>query len=373
MSFTKNMAPYTLICFLIIIFLCTSCDKDPTVEIQDYRWSKDSELPFSDPVYGQESYFFFTKEASENEMYLIRLDEKTGDTIYNVKIFDIENLSLGYTKAYTENNELHFIISNRFYKIDMETGTVKTRYDFPHKLQDVNIQEQLIYFSAYASEGGVYFAYFDKDIGKEQIIYTAQLSGDQPSIRGLAPRVCGNSLVLPLSRGMSNNMQNQLIEINQDTTAMVSVNDSQNWIINVISDEENIYLFTVNKMFAYSKLDLSVKWEMPIPNSSIGCLYQTDEKIYSVPFTDVNVMNIINKNTGNHETIDGGSCRSDLIRIDDFIYYLGVGEFLKFDVINEQYVESNVKDSDVSFGSNWAISSNSKVIFNGKVWRCFPN
>lgn len=365
----------------LIVLSLSCCEKEQKTEVQPYLWNINTKVFTGiNPVYFNESYFIFPTNYQLGEMYLLRVDERTGDTIYNVQLLGLDdNLSNSNAKAYVDDDELHIILDRNFYKIEIETGQIITRYDFPNFLWKSNVQDQNIYTCSYSSLEKFYFAYFDKDIGEQHVVYSAELNGNETDIIGHAPIVNGNSLILPLSKVNSNVMENQLIQVGPDTTISVLIDFTDNWVGGpVFDDEVAIYLYMVDKMVAYRKSDLSVLWELETVVSGSGPYHQTEDKIYMGPSReievgDANIMYIIDKKTGGYKTVESPACLGHLERVGDFIYYVGWGDFMKFDMISEEFIPAKGNEkSRTAYQPIWGISPNSKILFDDEGWHCFP-
>lgn len=367
-----------------IAFSCHEQQPEPAPAEPPYRWKlKTRMFTGIQPVYADESYFIFPTDYQSGEMFLLRVDEKTGNTIYNVQLLGLDdNLSSMNAKAYPENGELHIIMDRNFYKVDMATGQIMTRYDFPNFLWRTNIQDEYIYTCSFANSlDSFYYSYFHKDIGEQHHIYGAKISDGLNRIGGRAPVTSGNRFLLPFYEGVSGsgNFDNSIIVVSSDTTEKIKIDFNSSTIGGpVFDDESNMYLYMIDRMVAYRKSDLRVLWE----NRSIkgGRYLQTGDKIYMVPTTNVNsgegnLIYIIDKRTGVARTVESPACLGHLERVGDYIYYVGWGRFMKFDMINEKFIPEREGESSQPGGRYqpiYGISPNSKILFNEYGWNCFP-
>lgn len=386
MNTSKSL--WGLALLLAIAFSC--CEKDtppPSPTEPPYRWKlKTRMFTAMSPVYADESYLIFPTNYQTGQMYLLRVDERTGDTIYNVELLGIDdNLSTLNAQAYADDDELHVIMDRNFYRVDIATGQVKTRYDFPNFLwQGANVQGDYVYTCSYGGQlDSFYYSYFHKDIGVQHRIYGAKISDGLNLIGGHPPVVAGNRLLLTLFEGVqtSNHFDNYIIDVSPDTVRKVKIDFESNTIGGpVFDDENNIYLYMIDRLAAYRKSDLRLLWE----NRSIdgGCYLQTEDKIYMVASREVDNGNgngifIIDKATGYHKKVSGPACLGHLERVGNYIYFVGWGDFMKFDMINEWFLpEREGEDSQAAleggYQPRFGISPNSKILFNEYGWKCFP-
>lgn len=370
-----------------IAFSCHEQQPEPAPAEPPYRWKlKTRMFTGIQPVYADESYFIFPTDYQSGEMFLLRVDEKTGDTIYNVQLLGLDdNLSSMNAKAYPENGELHIIMDRNFYKVDMATGQIMTRYDFPNFLWRTNIQDEYIYTCSFANSlDSFYYSYFHKDIGEQRHIYGAKISDGLNRIGGRAPVTSGNRLLLPFYEGnFPGTFDNSIIAVSSDTIEKIKIDFNSSTIGGpVFDDDENMYLYMVDKMVAYRKSDLTVLWELVTVPGGSGPHLQTEDKIYMVPGREINsgngnIIYIIDKRTGQARTVASPASLSPLERVGDYIYYVGWGDFMKFDMVNEKFIpEREDEDSQAALQGGYqpvyGISPNSKILFNEYGWNCFP-
>ncbi len=366
---------------ITISFSC--CEKEQIPEEPPYLWSIDTKVFTGiNPVYFDESYFIFPTNYQDGEMSLLRVAEKTGDTLYNVQLLGLDdNLSNSNAKAYVDenDNELHIILDRNFYKVDLETGAIKTKYDFPNFFWRSNIQDQFIYTCSFATLDSFYFSYFDKDIGELHLIYSDGMESGQTIIGGQAPFAHDDSFYLPYFEGGPNDFDNFIINISQGGIQKVEIDVKNNIIARpTFEDSEYIYMYIVDKMFAYDKESLSLLWELETVPGGSGPYIQTDDKIYMVPSREIelgeaNIMYIIDKATGEYKTVESPASYGPMKRNGNYIYYVGWGDFMKFDMINEEFIPAK-EDEKSRFGYQpvWGTSPNSKILFDDDGWHCFP-
>ena len=372
---------------LTIAFSCHEQQPAPTPTEPLYRWKlKTRMFTGIQPVYADESYFIFPTNYQTGEMFLLRVDEKTGDTIYNVELLSLDaNMSNSNAKAYAENEELHIIMDRNFYKIDIATGNIMARYDFPNFLWRSNIQDDYIYTCSFANSlDSFYFSYFHKDIGEQHHIYGAKISDGFNTIGGRAPVTSVNRFLLPFYEGnYPGTFNNFIVAVSPDTIERVKIDFNGSTIGGpVFDDEENMYLYMVDKMVAYRKSDLTVLWELETVPGGSGPYLQTEDKIYMVPSREIdsgdgNIVYIIDKRTGEAKAVASPASLSDLERVGDYIYFVGWGDFMKFDMVNEEFIpEREDEDSQAALQGGYqpvyGISPNSKILFNEYGWNCFP-
>lgn len=376
-----------IIGFSILSLLIISCDKESTSQrpleaSNDYNWTAETFFSHVRPIYADESYFIFPMDHENRDMYLLRLNEKTGDTIFCTQLLKYENgPSISVTKAYLEEEEIHLLLDKSFYKIDIYTGEIKTQYNFPRYLSRSNIEEKNIYTcSFYPDFQSMYYSYFDKDIGEQNIVYSAYNDTDQNSIIGHAPMESGNSLIFPLSQGVSGNFDNVLVKVSDDSVFQEKV-DFDTDIIGgpVFDDDDTVYMYMIDKLVAYNKSDLSVKWELNTVSSGAGPYYQTEDKIYLVPsreiqLGDANIIYIINKVNGGYKVVDSPACLTYIERVGDFLYFIGWGEFKEFNMMTEEFEPQKIdeKSREAGYQSYFGVSPNSKIVWDHYGWHCFP-
>ncbi len=368
--------------YVLTFISCSDKDTnilDPEILETKYLWSIDALGSFIQPLHKEDSYFIFPTDFESRELFLLRLEEKSGDTIYSVKLLDFDDApTFGMTHAYIENTEIHLVLNNSFYKIDLNSGLIKTTYSFPNYLWRSNIEDQFIYTCSFKEEPfGFYYAYFDKNIGEQKVIYEENLEEGQSALIGHAPMVCDDGLAFPLSMATASVAENYLMKVTEDSIIKVEIDFTDNWIGGpVFDDDENIYLYMVDKMIAYKKSDLSVQWELNTVKGGSGPHYQTDEKIYMLQSRTVasgNIMYIIDKITGDKKVVISPQSYSNIEQVGNYIYFIGSGEFLKFDMITEKFV-SEREEVRPGFGHQpiFGISSNSKIVQDFKGWHCYP-
>lgn len=366
---------------LFIVFF-SSCAKEEPDERPSYRWKIETKVFTGiDPVYAEGSYFIFPTNYQKGEMDILRIDEKTGDTIYNLQLISLDdNLSNSNAKAYAQGDELHILMDRNFYKIDIATGQIKEKYDFPNFFWRSNITEQYIYTASFAALDSFYFAYFDKSVGEQNIIFGSKPKADQQHIHGMAPMGNPMDIYIGYSRGNTMDMDNTVLRIRSNKIDTVTISNwKEQWIGGPsFEDRNNIYLYAVDKMFAYRKEDFSFLWELETVPGGSGPYVQTDDKIYLIPsrcidHCDGNIMYIIDKATGEFKIVDSSASYGPM-RIDgNFIYYVGGGDFFKFDITTEKFIPVREEEvSETAYQPSWGLGANSKILFDEDGWHCYP-
>ncbi|MEL7223217.1 MAG: hypothetical protein AAGJ93_17965, partial [Bacteroidota bacterium] len=99
---------------------------------------------------------------------------------------------------------------------------------------------------------------------------------------------------------------------------------------------------------------------------------------YMVPSRNIesgeaNIIYIIDKATGEYRTVDSPACLGHLERVEDYIYFVGWGDFMKFDMINERFIPAHEEEkSRTGYQPVYGISPNSKILFDDDGWHCYP-
>ena len=194
----------------------------------------------------------------------------------------------------------------------------------------------------------------------------------------------GNRFLLPFYEGnFPGTFDNSIVVVSSDTIEKVKIEFNSSTIGEpVFDDEENMYLYMVDKMVAYRKSGLTVLWELETVPGGSGPHLQTEDKIYMVPGREIdsgngNIIYIIDKRTGEARTVASPASLSPLERVGNYIYYVARGDFMKFDMVNEKFIpEREDEDSQAALQGGYqpvyGISPNSKILFNEYGWNCFP-
>jgi len=376
----KNSKLLVGLALFTVFFSC--CDKEEPEEQPEYNWKIETRVFTGiDPVYADESYFIFPTNYQTGEMDLLRIDEKSGDTLYNLQLFSLDdNLSNSNAKAYTQDDELHILMDRNFYKIDIASGQIKQKYDFPNFFWRSNITEQYVYTASFAALDSFYFAYFDKSIGEQNIIFGFKPMANQSNLHGIAPMGNPSDLFIGYSRGSNMDMDNSIVRIQGDNTDSITIEDwTKHWIAGPsFEDRKNIYLYAVDKMFAYRKDDFSFLWELETVPGGSGPYVQTEDKIYLIPSRciescEANIMYIIDKETGEYKIVDSSASYGPMVINGNFIYYVGGGDFFKFDMTTEKFIPPIQEEiSETAYQPSWGLGANSKILFDEDGWHCYP-
>jgi hypothetical protein len=181
--------------------------------------------------------------------------------------------------------------------------------------------------------------------------------------------------VFPFSRGTIGQrpIENYIIWPKPEKDSLIQLDWMENSLGGpVFDDESTIYLFMMDQMLAYQKSDLSLKWKMKPENIGAGPYYQTDEKIYFVPTSQIGLMFIINKRDGSYKTVDSEACHGHIERIGDYLYFVGGGDLKRFDMITEEFAQWDEPPHAKSlYRSVFGVSPNSKILWY-QNWECFP-
>lgn len=364
-----------------LTLMLSGCEKERVSDIPPYLWDIETRVFTGiDPVYGHGSYFIFPTNYQLGEMDVLRVEETTGDTIYNIELFNLEdNRSNSNAKAYVEGDELHVIIDRNFYKIDVHTGEIIVKFDFPNYFWRSNITEQYVYTASYAALDSFYFAYFDKSVGEQNVIFGFKPKDNQRYIQGIAPMGNPEDLFIGYSRGYDMDMDNFVLRIRDNERDTVTISNWRDeWIASPsFEDDSSIYLYAVDKMFAYDKETLSLLWELETVPGGSGPYIQADHKIYLIPsrckeLCDANIMYIIDKATGDFKTVDSPASYGPMHRDGNYIYYVGGGKFMKCDMISEKFIPAPEEEHGRGYQPSWGIGENSKILFDEDGWHCFP-
>jgi len=363
---------------IAVLLSLLTCNKEEPAQKEDYyQWRiEDATQSHVPPLYFDESYFLITTEIEERMVSLTRIDEKYGDTIYTVELGEVVHLpSVVSSKLWKDNGKLFVIIDRLLCVLEPETGNLIRRHAYQNFLWLSNVEKDYVYTSFYSAFDEFNYAKIDISTGAMTLLHTEKLDNGQNFIAGHAPLETPHGPVFPFSRGTIGQrpIENYIIWSKPEKDSLIQLDWMENSLGGpVFDDESTIYLFMMDQMLAYRKSDLSLKWKMKPENIGAGPYYQTDEKIYFVPRSQIGLMFIINKRDGSYKTLDSEACHGHIERIGDYLYFIGGGGLKRFDMITEEFAQWDAPPYAKSpYQPVFGVSPNSKILWYND-WECFP-
>lgn len=364
---------------ILVLFSLFACNKKPIQQEEDdfYQWTTE-DVPWTHvpPLYYDESYFILSAEPTERIAVLNRVDEKYGEVIYAIDLGELYHLPNQHGSKMWENNGQIFLIVDRLlYVIEPETGEIIRQHVYQNYLWRSNVEEDCIYTCFYSALDEFNYAKIDIGTGAMTLLHTEKLDNGDDFIAGHAPVETPHGPVFPLSRGNKGQgvFENSIIWPKPGKDSLIQLDWTENSLGGpVFDDESTIYLFMMKQMLAYRKSDMSLKWKMESDDVAAGSYVQTDQKIYLIPSPEIGLMFIIDKRDGSFKTLESPACLGNMERIGDHFYFVGWGDFKKFNMVTEEFAQWDFPPFvNSGYQPFLGVSTNSKMLWNNG-WHCFP-
>ncbi|MBK7697300.1 MAG: hypothetical protein IPJ39_00535 [Saprospiraceae bacterium] len=301
----KASAPIGCICLLCMILLLSACEKpmppEPEVTKDLYNWQV--KLPWTQehPHFSDGYYYLFPIFKNSRHLNFTKINEKTGEVIFDKTIFTDIDVYAFNPMLFEENGRLVYLHGKYIFQLDKNSGNVFAVDTFSNYINHTVRQDGYFTGASYTDSFATYKFFeivYEGGHYREKLIHTEpnKYLGDWEG--GSAPIKINGKWVLEYSI------------FDFDKTHMNSwiiIKDGENTIKQdllpgytcsfELFDDENIYLTCSDDRFiCLDKSDFKVKWNIPTISGAEYTLYKDKILCYN---RDVRKrFNTIDKNTG---------------------------------------------------------------------------
>ena len=380
--YVKNLKGGTQWCAAILIFFTLSCCNDGMPE-NPYRWEIDRwEHVYIDPYYDNGYYYVFSEDWESHQSFLTKIKEIDGKVMYSSPFKIGVDLDLNTSSStFSEDGRLMFVEGKYIHQFNMNTGQLITTdtfetyiWNFHYTKEHLTACRFTFEFKSFRYIEIIYKdGHYIEDIIHEEFydhMNNTQVNGGTP------PVYANGKWILPYFTSIrsTGECKNYVIVKDGDNVEKISIgydNNKGNCLAGpLLVDEDAMYVYCVDKLFAYDRETTSMKWSADIIGSGLNKI--VGDYIFTVAALSVEKMTIINKHTGEATNIDSRSAWSGQ-SVGDYLCWTQV-EFYKFNTKTRKFeFVSSLEKADQGY---WeyavGVSPNSKLLFDMQRWVCYP-
>jgi len=379
-NFKKASAPIGCICLLYMIILLSACEKpmppEPEVTKDLYNWQV--KLPWTQehPHFSDGYYYLFPIFKNSRHLNFTKINEKTGEVIFDKTIFTDIDVYAFNPMLFEENGRLVYLHGKYIFQLDKNSGNVFAVDTFSNYINHTVRQDGYFTGASYTDSFATYKFFeivYEGGHYREKLIHTEpnKYLGDWEG--GSAPIKVNGKWVLEYSI------------FDFDKTHMNSwiiIKDGENTIKQdllpgytcsfELFDDENIYLTCSDDRFiCLDKSDFKVKWNIPTISGAEYTLYKDKILCYN---RDVRKrFNTIDKNSGQITPFTDFIPGNHTVLNKDTLLYVGDGKLRKLYLKSYTYepVPSSFLD-EIFIGEFFGFSDKSRLLWNDDGWKCSP-
>jgi outer membrane protein assembly factor BamB len=372
----------TLLCAALFSMLILSCCRDPIEN--PYRWEIERwENVYIDPYYENGYYYVFSEDWDTHQSFLTKIKEIDGKVEYSIPFKIGVDLDLRTSSStFSEDGRLMLVEGKFIHQFNKSSGQLIATDTFTNFIWNFYWEEEHLSACSF-TDGLKSFKYFEivykNGHYKERKIHEEFYDHmNNTQVNGGTPPVYANGkwiMTYYTAIRNTNECKNYLITEYKGSVRIETVGYDNNKGFGLagplVVDDQTMYVYCVDKLFAFDRNTQSVKWSTDIIGP--GLIKIIGDHIYVASSLSIEKMAIVNKHTGDVEIIDNRSAWSGQT-IGDYLCWTQ-GDFYKFNTKTRK-LEKGPLESEAKINGYWeysiGVSPNSKLVFDLKSWECFP-
>jgi hypothetical protein len=372
----------TFYCAAILSILVLGCGGNNLPE-NPYHWEiENNEYIYLDSYYEDGYYYVISEEWDTKQSKLTKIRELDGKIIYSIPFKKMVDHDLRRSSStFREGDRLMFVEGKYIHQFKMSTGQLISSDKFTNFIWSFHWTKEHITACSYKSDYltiKYYEIVYNNGHYAEKLIHEEiKDSSIKRTINGGTPPIYANGkwmMTYEITDLTNLETKNFLLIKNDENVERISVgydnNQGKGFAGPILSDDENMYVYCVDKLFAFDIESQAIKWSTNIIGSGLNKV--VGDYIYTVSALSVEKMSITDKYTGTTNNIDSRSAWSGQ-SVGDYLCWTQ-GEFYKFNTKTKKF-EFNYMDEDPKQGY-WeysiGVSPYSKLLFDRNRWVCMP-
>lgn len=380
--YPKNIKGSTHWCAAILIFFTLSCCNDGLPE-NSYRWEIDRwENVYLDPYYDNGYYYVFSEDWDTHQSFFTKIKEIDGKVVYSTPFKVGVDLDLNTSSStFKEDDRLMFVEGKYIHQFNMKTGQLIATDTFATFIWNFNYSRDQLTSCRFTSnfESFRFFEIiYENGHYKEKIIHEEfyDFMNNTRANGGTPPIFTNGKWMMPYFTSIrsTGECKNYIIVKDGDNVEKISIgydNNKGNCLAGpLLVDEDAMYVYCVDKVFAFDRKTTKLKWSTDIIGSGLNKI--VGDYIYTVAALSIDKMTIINKHTGESTNIDAESAWSGQ-SVGDYLCWINLS-FQKFNTKTRkfEFVSSEEKADQGYWEYPVGVSPNSKLLFDMRRWVCYP-
>jgi outer membrane protein assembly factor BamB len=351
--------------------------------VNPYRWELERwENVYLDPYYEKGHYYIFSENWDTHQSFLTKISEVDGKVVYSIPFKTNVDLDLRRSSStFSDHNRLMFVEGNFIHQFNLNTGQLIATDTFSNFIWNFQWTKEHLTACSYKKDLSTFKYYeivYENGHYKEKLIHEEYQDNQNNTFgNGGAPPIYANGKWLMTYftsvRG-TGECKNIIIIKDAVNTEKVSIgydNNTGSCLAGpLLVDDSTMYVYCVDKLFAFDRNTQTIKWSTDIIGSGLNKI--VGDFIYIASALSIEKMAIVNKHTGEKTVIDSRSAWSGQ-SIGDYLCWTQ-GEFYKFNTVTRkfEFVPTDEKADQGYWEYSVGVSPHSKLLFDMKRWVCYP-
>ncbi len=380
-----NLRSTPLWCTALLLMLFSCCNDEPPKppDKPPYKWVwENRDFIQINPYYEDGYYYVFSEPWTSNSWSLAKVKETNGEILYKVPIRDNVDVPK-FECHFRDGDRLMLVEGNYIHQINMKNGSIVTD-TFKNYIWNFLWTKDHISGCGWTDNYNTFkffeIVYIDGHYREKQIHSVnypgVDSLGNSRTNAGTPPVYTNGKWIMAYNTYYYSSQETRNYIITKEdsivTYSSYYDNNKGNGFNSIKVDDRSMYVFSVDKLFAFDRSNGSLKWETPIEARSYSTI--KDNNIYILDGSDAYVMNIINKETGQKEVLTQDPCWQGKI-VGDYLCWVhhDLNKFnLKTKVTEfSAYIPISAV-SNVSWGVPFGASEKSVLLHDGLKFECFP-
>lgn len=372
----KASAPIGCICLLFLFFLigCEKPNPDPPIIENPFKWQVNLPWTQEHPYYSDGHYYLFPIFEKNGNLNFTKINEKSGEIIFNKTIFtDIDVYALN-PMLFEENGRLVYLHGKYIFQLDKNTGSIFAIDTFTNYIHNTVRQDGYFTGSSYTDNFVTYKFFeiiYEGGHYKEKIIHSEPNQNLGNWAGGSAPLKVKGKWVLEYSiiDFDKTHMNSWIITKDGENTIKKELLRGSGCSFKLF-DENNIYLTCSDDRFiCIDKNDFNIKWNINTISGGHYTMYK--DKILVYNRDDRKRFHAINKYTGQYSVFSDFIPGSHAQLNKDRLVYVGDGKFQKLALETLTY-DPDFQNDNTVVGEFFGFSDKTKLTWNDDGWKCSP-